>query len=171
MDNEKLTTASKDVLQLVLSFFSRVESKFSVILAIDTGMIGFLAANAPPFKTFSLWMMLSGAATVLLLAASVAMLYRGSFPNLKGGESSLIYFREIAKRREHQFIEEFSALGEKKYEHDLLAQAWRNSQILTMKFDCLKLAFTFLALAIVPWIFTIALFAAYNGGTHPVLKP
>jgi len=171
VDNENLTTASKDVLQLVLSFFSRVESKFSVILAIDTGMIGFLAANAPPFAAFSRWMLLLSAATVLLLAVSVAMLYRGSFPNLKGGESSLIYFREIAKRREHQFIEEFSAQSEKHYGHDLLAQVWRNSQILTVKYDSLKLAFTFLALAIVPWIVTLALFAAYNGGTHPTLKP
>lgn len=171
MDNEKLTAASKDVLQLVLGFFPRVESKFSVILAIDTGMIGFLAANAPPFTAFSKWMLLSTAATVLLFAASIAMLYRGSFPNLKGGESSLVYFREIAKRREHHFIEEFSAQNEKQYGHDLLAQVWRNSQILTVKFDSLKLAFTFLALAIVPWIVTLTLFAAYNGGTHPSLKP
>jgi phage protein U len=43
------------------------------------------------------------------------MLYRGSFPNLKGGESSLVYFREIAKRREHHFIEEFSAQSDKQY--------------------------------------------------------
>jgi hypothetical protein len=48
---------------------------------------------------------------------------------------------------------------------------WRNSEILTVKFDSLKLAFTFLALAIAPWIVTLALFAAYNGGTHPSFKP
>ncbi len=171
VDNDKLIAASKDELQLVLSFFPRVESKFSVILAIDTGMIGFLAANAPPFRAFSTWMLLSNGATVLLLAASLALLYRGSFPNLKGGESSLVYFREIAKRREHHFIETFSAQTEKQYGHDLLAQVWRNSEILTVKYDSLKLAFTFLALAILPWIVTLALFAAYNGGTHPNIKP
>jgi hypothetical protein len=171
VENDKLIGASKDELQLILSFFPRVESKFSVILAIDTGMIGFLAANAPPFSAFSKWMLLSSGATILLLAASIAMLYRGSFPNLKGGESSLVYFREIGKRREHRFVEEFAAQNEKQYGHDLLGQVWRNSQILSIKFDCLKLAFTSLALAIPAWIVTLALFAAYNGGTHPAVKP
>jgi hypothetical protein len=171
VDSDKLIAASKDELQLVLSFFPRVESKFSVILAIDTGMTGFLAANAPPFSAFSKWMLVSSGATILLLAASIAMLYRGSFPNLSGGQSSLVYFREIAKRTEHRFVEEFSAQNEKHYANDLLGQVWRNAQILTIKFDCLKLAFTFLAIAIVPWIVSLVLFAAYNGGTHPTLKP
>jgi hypothetical protein len=171
VDDGKLISASKDELQLVLSFFPRVESKFSVILAIDTGMIGFLAANAPPFSMFSKCMVVSAAATVLLLAASIAMLYRGSFPSLSGGESSLVYFREIAKRREHRFVEEFSTQSERNYANDLLGQVWRNSQILRAKYDCLKLAFTFMALAIPVWIVTLALFAAYNGSTHPSFKP
>jgi hypothetical protein len=132
VDNDKLIAACKDELQLVLSFFPRVESKFSVILAIDTGMTGFLAANAPPFSAYSLWMLLSSGTTILLLATSIAMLYRGSFPNLSGGESSLVYFREIAKRTEHHFIEEFSAQNEKRYATDLLGQVWRNSQILSI---------------------------------------
>jgi len=171
VDSDKLIAACKDELQLVLSFFPRVESKSSVILAIDTGMIGFLAANAPPFRAFSIWMLLSSGVTILLLAPSVAMLYRGSFPNLSGGQSSLVFFREVAKRTEHRFVEEFSAQSEKHYANDLLSQAWRNSQILSIKFDCLRWAFTFMALAILPWIVTLALFAAFNGGTHPTFKP
>ena len=96
------------------------------------------------------------------------MLYRGGFPNLAGGEGSLVYFREIAKRTEHKFIEEFSAQSEKHHANDLLGQVWRNSQILSIKFDCLKLAFAFMALAIVPWLVSIFLFAAY-GTAHPTL--
>jgi hypothetical protein len=95
----------------------------------------------------------------------------GGFPNLKGGEASLVYFREIAKLREHSFIEKFSAQSEKQYANDLLAQVWRNSQILSTKFDSLKLAFTFMALAILPWIVSLVLFAAHNVGTHPMVRP
>ena len=83
----------------------------------------------------------------------------------------MVYFREIAKRTEHRFVEQFSAQSEKHYANDLLGQVWRNSQILSLKFDCLKLAFTFMALAILPWIVTLVLFAAVNGGTHPTFKP
>jgi hypothetical protein len=172
VDNDNLRTACKDQLNLVLSFFPRVESKSSVVLAIDTGMAAFLASNAPPLAIFSLWMWMTSGLTLVLLGTSVVVLYRGSFPNLAGGESSLIYFREIAKRTEHRFVEEFSAQSEKHYASDLLGQVWRNSQILSIKFDCLKRAFIFMALAIVPWIASLALFAAYNGAAHPTLfKP
>jgi hypothetical protein len=131
-------------------------------------MVAFLATNAPPLSAFSKWMSIASGATILLLAASIAMLYRGSFPNLKGGEASLVYFREIAKHREHDFIEKFSEQNDKHYTHDLLAQAWRNAQILSIKFDCLKWAFTLMALAIPPWMVSIGLFAAY-GAAHSML--
>ena|SRR5437870_9427064 len=39
---------ARDQLSLVLSFFSRVDSKASALLAIDTGMLAILSSNAPP---------------------------------------------------------------------------------------------------------------------------
>lgn len=171
MDNEELITACKDELNLVLSFFPRVESRSSVVLAIDTGMVAFLATNAPPLSALSKCMSIASVVTVLLLSASFAMLYRGSFPTLKGGDASLVYFREIAKHREHDFIEKFSAQNNKHYAHDLLGQAWRNAQILSIKFDCLKWAFTLMALAIPPWIVSIVLFASYGAAHSTLFKP
>src|SRR5882762_8620244 len=125
MDSDHLIAASKDELNLVLGFFPRVESRFSVILAIDTGMVGFLAASAPALNMFSNWMWIAGGGAVFLVAVSIGNLYRGSFPDLKGGESSLVYFREIAKRREQQFVDEFSKQTKEEYSKDLLCQAWR----------------------------------------------
>ncbi len=171
VDNERLISASKDELNLVLGFFPRVESKLSVVLAIDTGMVAFLTTHAPPFSAFSKCMLISSAATILLLAASIATLYRGSFPKLKGGEASLVYFREVAKLREHDFIEKFAEQEERKYAHDLLAQAWRNSEILKLKFDCLKWAYSLMALAIPPWILSVALFITYNTSHSTPLNP
>lgn len=43
----------KDQLNLILGFFARMESKASVLLAINTGMLAFVASNAPPLKEFS----------------------------------------------------------------------------------------------------------------------
>ena len=158
MNTDKLVSACKDELNLVLSFFPRVESKSSVLLAIDTSMLAFLAAKATPIPDFSIAMAISASLTVLLLGASIAMLYRGAFPQLAGGHGSLIYFREIAKRTEHKFVEEFTAQSETQYANDLLGQVWRNAEILKAKFDCLKHAFTFMALAILPWLVAVALF-------------
>jgi hypothetical protein len=171
VESEKLISACKDELQLVLGFFSRVESRSSVVLAIDTGMAGFLLSSAPPIRSFSTWMAITGCVTVGLLGMSIAMLYRGGFPNLSGGEGSLVYFREIAKRTENKFIEEFREQSEKDYSSDLLGQVWRNSKILTVKFDCLKYAFLFMALAIVPWIASLAMFASYNVSHTSLFRP
>src|ERR1700686_68187 len=157
MNADKATSASREQLNLVLSFFSRVESKSSVLLAIDTSMLGFLATKAPQWREFSLWMAVSTVLALLLLGASIVALYRGAFPQLSGGHGSLIYFREIANRTEHRFVEEFKAQNEEQYANDLLAQAWRNSEILRTKFDCLKSAFILMALAMLPWVVAIAL--------------
>lgn len=56
MNPEKLTHAGREQLSLILSFFPRVESKSSVLLAIDTSMLGFMAAKAPRWQEFSVWM-------------------------------------------------------------------------------------------------------------------
>jgi ABC-type phosphate transport system permease subunit len=161
MKPENLYSASKDQLNLVLSFFSRVDAKLSVVLAVDTGMFAVLGADSPPIKNFSWFMIIFAAITILLLASSIVFLYRGAFPSLKGGHASLIYFREIAGRTEHKFIEEFKAQTDEQHVNDLLGQVWRNSEILKIKFDSLKMAFTLLALAIIPWIVSLALFASY----------
>jgi hypothetical protein len=169
MKPEGVYTASKDQLNLVLSFFSRVDSKLSVVLAIDTGMLAVLGADAPPLKALSWAMMVFAGFAVALIGVSIAFLYRGAFPSLKGGNSSLIYFREIAKRTEHQFIEQFKQQNDEQHVDDLLAQVWRNSEILKAKFDALKAAFTFLALALVPWLAALALFAAYTAPNRSTL--
>jgi hypothetical protein len=167
MNADKAVQAGKDQLNLVLSFFARVESKSSVLLAIDTGMLGFLAANAPPLRESTLFMVIAAIMALVLLSASIVMLYRGAFPQLTGGHGSLVYFREIAARTEHKFVEEFKAQSEEHYADELLRQAWRNSEILRAKFDCLKHAFTLMALAILPWLITVALFTAHQSSKTP----
>lgn len=169
MDTQKIIVASKEELALVLSFFPRAESKSSVLLAINTGMLAFLAANAPPLREFSSYMLISSALTMVSVGYSVWMLYRGAFPQLAGGHGSLIYFREIANRTEHRFIEEFKNQTEDHHATDVLGQVWRNSEILKIKFDCLKRAFTFTLMSLPAWLITIAMFAAQNSQTKLTL--
>jgi hypothetical protein len=104
----------------------------------------------------------AAAIALLLIGASVWFLYRGAFPQLKGGTASLVYFREIARRTEHQFIEGFKDQTEEQRINDLLGQVWRNSEILTKKFDAMKVSFILVAIAIVPWACSLILFAGFN---------
>lgn len=157
MPHEQISSASKDQLNLVLGFFPRVDAKASVVLGVDTGMLGYLAAHLPPLNSLRWWEFPAPAVTLLLLTLSYWHLYKGAFPNLAGGEGSLVYFREIANRTESKFIDEFIAQQASEYARDLLGQAWRNSVILREKFNQLKFSFSFLAAAIFPWAISLIL--------------
>ena len=160
MKPELLPGVAKDQLNLVLSFFSRVDAKASVVLGVDTAMAGYLASRMPSLKTMPYWQTLIPLVAFLLIGNSIWQLYKGAFPNLTGGNSSLVYFREVAKRTEVKFIDEFIGQDETAYAKDLLGQAWRNSEILVEKFNHLRLAFVFMALAVFPWAVSLAIFAA-----------
>lgn len=160
MKHELLPSVAKDQLNLVLGFFSRVDAKASVVLGVDMAMAGYLAGRMPSLKTMPYWQTLIPLTAFLLIGNSIWQLYKGAFPNLVGGSSSLVYFREIARRTEAKFIEEFIAQDETAYAKDVLGQAWRNSEILVEKFNHLRLAFVFMALAVFPWAVSLAIFAA-----------
>lgn len=156
--DERLRTA-RDQLTLVLSFFGRVETKLSVVLGIDLATLGFLATRFPGTQSVQVAGWIAGGAFVALCGFSLWQLYKGSFPQLEGGNASLVYFREISKRTEVQFVDEFNAASAEALAKDVLGQVWRNSQILSQKFDHLVSAYRLMALSVIPWVVAIVLFA------------
>jgi hypothetical protein len=171
MKEELLLSAAKDQLHLVLSFFPRVDSKASVVLAVNTGMLGYLATRMPAPATIAPWELVTPTIAFVLLGISFVYLYKGAFPDLRGGNESLIYFSEIAKKTETKFLQEFSQLSEAEYVSEFCGQTWRNSQILATKFRCLKSAFVFLAVAVVPWTFSLIEFAIHAANMANVKTP
>jgi hypothetical protein len=167
MDNKQLAEISRDQLSRVLSFFSRVDTVSSIVLGIDIGMLAVLGASAPAPKLFTRYTLFA-LLPVILIALSLWHLYKGTFPRLEGGWRSLIYFREIAQRDEEEFIKGWINQTDDEYVRDLLSQIWRNSEILTQKFDHLRAAFRWLAFALLPWIVALFLFASKNTETFIV---
>jgi len=126
---------------------------------VNTAMIGYLSSHFPAMNSLRWWECISPTIAFALLAVSFWYLCHGAFPRLKGGERSLIYFREIARRAESKFIDEFTNRQEQEHIRDTLGQVWRNSEILSAKFNCLKLSFLLSALAILPWAIALIDFA------------
>lgn len=144
-------------LDRILAFFPRVESKASLLFAIDTSMLAVLALNVTK-SDFIIWYLAVSALLALgLIAASLWFLYKCTFPNLKGGAASLVYFRGIATKTEANFIDQFQKQTSDAYVRDLLGQIWRNSEILKMKFDSVKTAFILTAIALIPWVLFLIL--------------
>ena len=128
VDNDKLIAASKDELQLVLSFFPRVESKFSVILAIDTGMIGFLAANASSVQGILDMDAVIERRHGFTSRRKPCLAVSGKLTEPERRRIFACLFQGNSKAQEAPFHETFSAQTEKQYGHDLLAQVWRENR-------------------------------------------
>ena len=152
MDDKAAQELANKQLDRVLGFFPRVETKVSFLFAMNSGLLAILALNLQIADFYRWYLIIPAIAAVLLLAASLYFVYRCTFPQLKGGANSLIYFREIAKKTEAGFITEVLAQDDEKYARELLGQVWRNSEILKIKYDAMKVAFILAALALIPWL-------------------
>jgi hypothetical protein len=151
-------------LDRTMGFFARVDARGSFLFALDTGLLALLALNVRPADLYIWFLVAPAAVAIAAIAISLIYIYRSAYPVLKGGANSLIYFREIAQRTEARFIDEFIAQDDSVYSRDLLGQVWRNSEILTMKYDAVKVAFILTALALIPWTIFLALAATVHAG-------
>ena len=157
-DEEKfLVDASTRLLDRTLAFIPRVDGRAQILLGLNLGAILVVALNVPPGKVID-WISLPAALAVVMFAVSLRHLYLCSFPRLEGGHNSLIYFREISKLREIEFIENATAASPSAHIRDVLGQVWRNSQIATLKFDSLEQAMRWFACALPLWILGLVLF-------------
>ncbi len=157
--NDELAGRAKDQLALVLSFFARVETKLSVVLAVDLAMISIAFAKVLPLSDVSLSVIGSLALFAVMQVASLILLYRGSFPHLADGERSLIYFRTVAQLDEAEYRTRFSQRDLSAHTGDVIDQAWINARILTVKFDRLKRAYFWMGLSVAPWVVALAVLA------------
>lgn len=158
-----------DQLTRVLGFFPRVDAKAGGLFAINSAMATIAVLNLR-ISDLGLWFVgIPATLTVLALLASYYFLYRCNFPELAGGERSLIYFVEIQKRTEPVFIEEYEAAADQAYRRDLLGQIWRNSVILCSKYKAVAASLKWTLAALPPFI---ALLAAnsYLHAAMPIVK-
>lgn len=158
-DNEELAGRAKDQLALVLSFFVRVETKLSVILAVDLAMISIAFAKVLPLAEVSLSVIGLLALFAVMQVASLILLYRGSFPHLEDGERSLIYFRAVAQLDQADYRMRFTQRDLGAHIDDVIDEAWINARILTVKYDRLKRAYLWMGLSVAPWVVALAVLA------------
>jgi Family of unknown function (DUF5706) len=150
MTFDRLSTAETH-LDRTHAFFPRIDSKFSVLLAMGLAECAVLLLNLSP-GDFALWYInVPICVFAFLVSAMLAKLYHCAFPHLDGGERSLVYFAEIAKLEEAKFIAEYTSITHDALLRDLTAQIWRNSEIVSVKFKALKTATMLLLLSLLPW--------------------
>lgn len=155
-DDARMVARASAQLDRVLGFFPRVDSKITALFAANTTMLGLLALNIRATDVVVWYLMALHVVTAGLLAGSLVLLYLASFPQMKGGAGSLVYFREIGRMTEEKYVAAVNGCDDERYARELESQVWRNSEILTEKFERLKQAFYCTAAALAPWLAVLA---------------
>jgi len=155
--NTQLIYAEKN-LECMLDWNGRYDNKLVIILGINTALLGTLATLAPPFEVWTQIMIIFMVGTVIAFGASYVFLYMGSYPRTSGPVKSLWYFGSISKMKYQEFEKSFLTKDIEGHIIDVLKQIHRNSEILSLKFSYLKLAYTALILGVFSWVITIFLY-------------
>lgn len=164
MKDEVRIAAAERQLDRVLEFLPRAETKVSVLVAVNTAMLGALAINA---RTDDFSVAHLGAlylAVLGLLGISWWKLYSASHPKLDGGHGSLIYFGAIAKRTEADYLAAAKQCTEEEYIEDLLKQIWVVSTFVKEKYHNVRMAFIMTACAVPFWVLAVMFAATEHGG-------
>lgn len=156
-------------LDRVLGFFPRVEGRISTLFGANTLILAIAALNLSAGDLRLWYVVMPALILISALLVSYFHLYKANFPDVTGGEGSLVFFKEVQKRTEANYLANFLACSEDDYQKDLLGQVWRNSCILCDKYERVKHAIKATAFSIIPFIIFLAVTGTLHGRI-PVLQ-
>lgn len=154
---EQIQCAEKN-LERLLEWVGKFDTKSSIILGIDTGMLAVLISFMPQLAMWGLSLAISTILTVATFSLSLFFIFLSSYPRTKAPSRSLIFFGTISEFSFNDYKKIFCERNNKDYLNDLLEQCHRNAEIISTKFKNLKLAYCMLLIGIIPWAITIFLF-------------
>lgn len=149
-------------LDRVLGFFPRIEARINGLFGVNTLVLAVGALNISVTDLKLWYVTIPGAVAVLALAMSYVFLFRANFPDVRGGADSLIFFAEIQKRTETDYLDQVLACSEDDFRKDMVGQIWRNSQILCDKYRNVKNAIISTTVALVPFFIFLAATASLH---------
>lgn len=156
-------------LDRILNFFPRVDAKINGLFAVNTFILSIASWNLS-LADLRLWYVgLPGFLCVAGLVVSYVFLFLANFPDVKGGQGSLIYFYQIRLRSEATFISDLEACSDDDYGKDIMGQIWRNSEILCEKYGSVKKAIIATTISLVPFFLLLSATASIYGRL-PLLK-
>lgn len=156
-DKERLQFAQW-VLERNLGFIAAAEVKVGVLVAVDTAMLGMLAAafgaSQVPDRTalaYLFTLVAVGAGMLGIFCAAWAVM-----PRVKG-PPSLLFFAQIAQNRSTDFADAFRAASDAKLLEDCLEQIHRNAEIACTKFGWVRKGMGWSFFSVIPWAAALGL--------------
>lgn len=155
MESEPNREILEKTLERMLYWIAAADNKVAPVLAIDTAMLGIVAAIAPKPGAWNAAAVVTTAIALALLFSSLGLLFYASFPRTHGPKGSLVFFGGITERERSVFVAQITNIDISRYCDDLAAQCYRNAEIAGLKYRYVRLAMTALVAAIIPWMLSV----------------
>jgi hypothetical protein len=138
-DSDNLAHA-RWVLERNLHWIAAAEMKIGVVIAIDTGLLGALAAalNGNRATGQVSFAQLCSLLASVLLALAIICAAMTVLPRVEGPPSSMIFFGKIAGKSLAEFARQFSDAKSGDFLADCVAQIHRNAEIACEKFKWVR---------------------------------
>jgi hypothetical protein len=156
-DHERLSFAQW-VLERNLHWVSAAEVKTGVVVALNTAMLGGLAAafSASKLAEHSAWANLFSVLSAGCLLAALFCAAMSVLPRTDGPPSSFIFFGKIVKRARADYVDLFKRADNTAFLNDCLDQIHRNAEIACDKFRWVRNAMMWSFLSVLPWVASTA---------------
>lgn len=156
-DDKALLDLLDRILGRNLGWIATADSKVAPILAVDTAMLGVLAALVPRPSGWTFLQVAATSLAVALLLASVVCLVLAVFPRTEGPRGSRVYFGSIAKMEREAYVTSILSGVTQELLQDFTRQCHRNAEIADAKFSYVRRAMLLVFFSIIPWLVAVAL--------------
>lgn len=153
MNSSERMQLSQWILERNLHWIAAADVKIGVVVALDTAMLGTLAAafSALPAAQRTTWAYLFSVLAACFLVAALICARMSVLPRTEGPKSSFIFFGRIAEHNAPDYAEAFKKASEDDLLNDCLAQVHRNAQIACDKHAWVRAGMMWSFGAVAPW--------------------
>ncbi len=154
-DQERLSFAQW-ILEKNLHWVSAAEVKTGVIVALNTAMLGGLAAAFGAVTERSAWANLFSVTSAACLLIAIFCAAMSVLPRTEGPPTSFVFFGKIVKDSRADYVDSFKRADNTAFLNDCLEQIHRNAEIACDKFRWVRNAMMWSFVAVLPWVAAIA---------------
>lgn len=159
VDTRARLATAQWVLERHLAWIAAAEVKVGVIVALDTAMLGGLAAafgaSDPAARiawTYLFTLVAAGATVLGLSCAAMAVL-----PRTNGPQNSLLFFGQVAALKSEYYQRTLSSVSDEQLLADWADQIHRNAEIACTKYGWVRKSMGWSFFAVIPLIAAIGL--------------
>ena len=156
--NEGKLEHAKWIFESHLHWISASEVKAGAIAAIDTAMLGALAAAFSAFPSIEHldWANLSSFFAAACLLIAIFCTAMSVLPRTNGPPNSFVFFGKIVERTAADYFDAFRRADGNAFLDDCIDQVYRNAEIACSKFRWVRNAMMWSFAALPPWAISLA---------------